>query len=158
MPSARSYAWWYHMWYHFVAVPPVVLDTNVLVAALRSRRGASFRIVSNIGRRFFEFVLSVPLVLEYEQALLQNRPSGVTATDIEALLDFVCSVGQLQEIFYLWRPLLRDPKNDLVLEVAVAGQCEGIVTHNRRDFAGAERFGIQVLSPSEFVDRIGAAK
>ncbi len=134
----------------------MVLDTNVLVAALRSRRGASFRVVSEIGRDRFEFVLSVPLVLEYEQALIKTRPPGVNQMDIQAFLDYLCSEARLQEIFYLWRPCLDDPKDDLVLEAAVAGACQAIVTHNRRHFQGAARFGITVLSPAEFLARLGA--
>ena len=135
-----------------------MIDTNVLVAALRSRRGASFRIVSNIGQGLFGFVVSVPLVLEYEQALLQSRPPGVTAGDVEALVDYVCSAGRHQEIFYLWRPFLRDPQDDLVLEVAVAGSCDAIITHNLRDFVGAEQFGLRVMSPAEFLGQIREAK
>jgi putative PIN family toxin of toxin-antitoxin system len=141
-----------------LAVSLVVIDTNVLVAALRSRRGASFRIVSNIGQGLFEFVVSVPLVLEYEQALLHRRPPGVTVGDVEALVDYVCSAGRHQEIFYLWRPFLRDPKDDLVLEVAVAASCDAIITHNLRDFVGAEQFGFRVMSPAEFVGQIREAK
>lgn len=133
----------------------VVLDTNVLVAALRSRRGASFRVVYEIGRGRFEFVLSVPLVLEYEQALINTRPPGVSPMDIQAFLDYLCSEARLQEIFYLWRPHLRDPKDDLVLEAAVAGTCEAIVTYNRRHFEGAARFGIAAVSPAEFLGRLG---
>lgn len=133
----------------------VVLDTNVLVAALRSRRGASFRVVSEIGRGRFEFVLSVPLLLEHEQALINARPSGVNQMDIQAFLDYLCSAAWLQEIFYLWRPHLRDPKDDFVLEAAVAGRCKGIVTHNRRHFKGAEKFGVAILSPAQFLGRLG---
>lgn len=138
-----------------VAGPSVVLDTNVLVAALRSRRGASFQVVSEIGRDRFEFVLSVPLLLEYEQALLSARPPGVNAQDVQVFLDYLCLEARLQEIFYLWRPHLRDPKYDLVLEAAVAGGCEAVVTHNRRHFEGAAKFGISVLSPAEFAGRLG---
>ena len=137
-----------------MSVPLVVLDTNVFVAALRSRRGASFQIVSRIGLGVFEFALSVPLVLEYEHALVQKRPRSVTAADIGTLLDFVCAQGRHQDIFYLWRPLLRDPDDDMVLELAVAAACERIVTHNLRDVAGAEQFGVQVSSPAEFLDHI----
>jgi putative PIN family toxin of toxin-antitoxin system len=133
----------------------VVLDTNVLVAAMRSRRGASFRVVSEIGHDRFELVLSVPLVLEYEQALTSTRPPGVTVADIAALLDYLCLEAQLQEVFYLWRPHLSDPKDDLVLEAAVAGNCAAIVTHNRRHFEGARSFGIRILSPAQFLGRLG---
>ena len=135
----------------------MVLDTNVLVAAMRSRRGASFRVLSEIGRDRFEFVLSVPLVLEYEQALLSARPPGVTPMDVQALLDYLCSEAQLQEVFYLWRPHLTDPKDDLVLEAAVAGACKAIVTHNWRHFEGARKFGLKILSPARFLGRLGVS-
>jgi putative PIN family toxin of toxin-antitoxin system len=134
------------------------LDTNVLVAALRSKTGASFQIVSAIGQGLFDFVLSVPLVLEYEHALLDHRPPGVTVEDVAALLDYVCATGQEQQIFYLWRPGPRDPKDDLVLEVAVAGQCDAIVTHNQRHFGDIRQFGMTALTPAAFWRQIGGAK
>ena len=133
----------------------MVLDTNVLVAALRSRHGASFWVVSEIGKDRFELVLSVPLVLEYEQALINARPPGVSQMDIQVFLDYLCSEARLQEIFYLWRTHLRDPKDDMMLEAAVAGKCDAIVTHNHRHFGGAAGFGITVLSPAEFLVRLG---
>ena len=67
----------------------------------------------------------------------------------------VCRVGRRQQIFYLWRPLLRDPKDDMVAEVAVAGGAEAVVTHNRKDFSGLEQFGVRVVSPQEFLQMIG---
>jgi len=138
--------------------PRVVLDTNILVAALRSRRGASFQVVSEVGRDRFELVVSVPLVVEYEEALTKTRPPEVTEADIAVFLDYLCSQARLQEIFYLWRPHLRDPKDDLILEAAVAGNCQAIVTHNQRHFGGAAAFGIQVLSPVEFLRLLGVVK
>jgi predicted nucleic acid-binding protein len=97
----------------------------------------------------------VALVLEYEDAL--TRPeSGIalSRTDIEAVLDYLCASGRQQPIHYLWRPALPDPKDDLVLEVAVNGECEAIVTFNARDFQGAERFGLAVLTPAELLAAI----
>lgn len=138
-----------------MAVPHIVLDANVLVAALRSRHGASFRLLYLLGTGRFEISASVPLVLEYEDVLRPEVSRPITKRDIDALLDYVCSVANRQEVFYLWRPVLRDPKDDLVLEVAVAAGCEGIVTFNRRDFAGAERFGIRVLAPGQLLVEIG---
>jgi putative PIN family toxin of toxin-antitoxin system len=137
----------------------VVLDTNVLVAAVRSRRGASFQILSRVGTVDFEIAVSVPLVLEYEDALLrQTRRSGLRAADVRDLVDYLCSVARQQDIFFLWRPLLRDPNDDMVAEVAVAAGCEAIITHNRRDFAGAEKLNLRVLSPAEFLKQIGVRK
>jgi putative PIN family toxin of toxin-antitoxin system len=136
--------------------PRIVLDTNVLVAALRSRRGASFLLLEQVGSNMFELAVSVPLVLEYEDVLVRHRrETGLGPRDIATIVDYLCSVAHRQDIFYLWRPLLRDPKDDLVLELAVAAGCEGIVTFNLRDFDEARRFGKWVLTPREFLRRIG---
>ena len=130
----------------------VVLDTNVLVAAIRSRRGASFQVLRRIGGQDFEIAISVPLVLEYEDALLRHRsPGSLDESDVAAIVDYICSVAIRQEIFFLWRPQLRDPGDDLVLEVAVASNCDAILTHNLRDFAGADRFGVRVVDPATFL-------
>ena len=135
----------------------VVLDTNVLVAGLRSRRGASLRLLSMVGTDpRFEINLSVPLVLEYESAL--KRPGtapALTNDDVDSVLDYLCSVGHHREIYFLWRPVLRDPKDDMVLEVAVEASCEFVVTHNLRDFRGIERYGVRPLTPSDFLREIG---
>ena len=138
------------------AAPRVVLDTNVVVAGLRSRRGASFRLLSEIGRGKFQLALSVPLVLEYEDALLRHASaSGLTPRDVDAVLDYFCAVGHLQSISFLWRPLLPDPKDDLVLEPAVAAGCGIVVTYNVRDFRGAESLGVAAQRPVEFLRAIG---
>ncbi len=140
-------------------VPRIVVDTSVLVAGLRSRRGAVFRLLRAIGKTRFEIALSVPLVLEYEDVLLRQADDmGLSAADIDALLDYFCRVAHLQRIFFLWRPLLPDPKDDLVLEVAVAAECEAVITYNLRDFAGAERLGIQILEPGPFLRNIGVLR
>ena len=129
----------------------VVLDTNVLVSALRSRRGASFALLSLLGEEAFEITLSVPLVLEYEDVLLRDiAASPFSEDDVRTLIDYLCDVGFRQEIFFLWRPFLRDQKDDHVLELAVAAQCR-VVTHNIRDFSGAERFGVEVMTPGKFL-------
>jgi putative PIN family toxin of toxin-antitoxin system len=136
-----------------VARPLVVLDTNVLVAALRSRRGASFAVVERIGDGDFGIAVSVPLVLEYEDAMLRHR-GALSAEDVSAIVDYMCSVAVRQEVFFLWRPLLRDPSDDMVAEVAVAAGAVAIVTHNRRDFLEARKFGLAVWSPQQLFERI----
>lgn len=136
--------------------PQVILDNNVVVSALRSNLGSSFRLLSLVGQGEFEINLSVPLVLEYEEVckrLLNDIPLDVD--DIEAIIDFLCSVARLHEIYFLWRPLLRDPKDDMVLELAVTSQAEFIVTFNTTDFEGAEQFGVSVVTPTEFLREIG---
>ena len=134
----------------------IVMDTNVFVAALRSRRGASHRLLMLIDSGKFEINVSVPLVLEYENAA--KRLIGdisLTERDIDDILDYICTVANRRKVFYLWRPFLRDPKDDMVLELAVAASCDFIVTYNKRDFQGAERFGLRVVTSKEFLQEIG---
>ena len=134
----------------------VVLDTNVLVAAIRSRNGASFKLLSLVGTDSFELVVSVPLVFEYEYAMLKT--AGLCALDasvVHDILDFVCASAKHQDIFFLWRPTLRDPSDEMVLEVAVASGADGIVTFNKRDFAKADSFGLEIYSPGEFLKSEG---
>lgn len=129
----------------------VVLDTNVVVSGLRSRRGASFALLSEIGRGRFEIGISVPLVLEYDEVLYRNQAAtGLSSEDIDAVLDYLCSKSHWAKVFYLWRPFLPDPGDDMVLEAAVAGGCEFIVTHNLRDFRNTEKFGVRALTPADF--------
>ena len=134
----------------------IVIDTNVLVAALRSTLGASFRLLSLLPSEKFTIAVSVPLVIEYEE-VLKRELAGVhlTAQDIDAVIDFLCQVGVRQDIFFLWRPLLSDPSDDMVLEVAVAASCDAIVTYDRRHFRRAEHFELRILDPREFLDEIG---
>ena len=134
----------------------MVLDTNVLVAALRSRRGASHRLLRLVGDPRFRINLSVPLLLEYEEVL--KRPDAghpLSAEEVDDVLNFLCAEGSLREIFYLWRPVLPDPKDDFVLELAVESGCDYIVTFNTRDFAGAENFGVVAIKPQEFLRELG---
>src|SRR5258708_6166060 len=134
----------------------IVLDTNVLEAECRSRRGASFAVLSLVGTGRFEIAVSVPMVLEYEEVLLRRAGEAErTEATVRDMLDYLCSVGKQQRIFFRWRPTLSDPSDDMVLELAVAAGCDAIVTHNRRHFRGVHLFGIRVLSPAEFLGEIG---
>jgi len=136
----------------------IVIDTNVLVAALRSRRGASFKLVSVLPSDKFAIAISVPLVFEYEDALKRLESSAITEQDIGDFIDFLCEICHHQEIFFLWRPFLPDPSDDHVLEVAVAAGCDTIVTYNKRDFRDIEHFGIRILDPRELLSEIGVIK
>jgi len=136
----------------------IVIDTNVLVSGLRSSRGASYRILQLVGASDFEIALSVPLALEYEDVLKRESAGlGLAHDDVDRLLEFLCGVAHLQEIHFLWRPVLRNPKDDHVLELAAAAGCGLIVTHNVRDFALSEGFGVAAVRPGEFLRRIGVA-
>lgn len=140
-------------------LPQIVVDTNVLVAGLRSRRGASYRLLDLVGRGHFEVNVSVPLVMEYEDVLSrQHIQLPVSREAVDALIDYFCLVGIQHQIFFLWRPFLRDPKDDMVLELAVKAECEYIITHNVKDFRGAEKFNLQVLTPGEFLVERGLSQ
>lgn len=130
----------------------VVLDTNVLVAAARSKKGASQRLLRLLPDERFQPAISVPLFAEYSAVL--KRPQhllGRSAEQADAFLNFLLSTAVLQEVYYLWRPMLPDPGDDMVLELAVAADCRHIVTHNIADFVGCGRFGIQALTPGMFL-------
>ncbi|HVZ40508.1 MAG TPA: putative toxin-antitoxin system toxin component, PIN family [Candidatus Kapabacteria bacterium] len=131
----------------------IVIDTSIIISALRSSRGASHRILLSIGvdPRLTTFV-SVPLILEYEDvAKRQSRQLGLPRLEIETVIDYLCSVSQHQRVFYLWRPFLKDPRDDFILELAVAAACRCIVTHNVRDFKGCELFGVAAMTPQQLL-------
>jgi len=135
----------------------IVMDTNVWIAALRSRRGASHRLISLLDSGKFEINISVPLILEYEETakrLVGEIP--LTERDIDDILSYICKVANHRQIYYLWRPFLSDPQDDMVLELAVTAECEFIVTFNQSDFQGVEQFGLDAITPQEFLRKIGA--
>jgi predicted nucleic acid-binding protein len=104
----------------------------------------------------FEIHLSIPLVLEYQEVLLRELSNlYLSATDIDDFIEFHCSVAIKHQIFFLWRPYLPDPKDDMVLELAVTARCDRIITYNRRDFVGVEKFGIRAIPPADFLREIG---
>jgi predicted nucleic acid-binding protein len=141
-----------------VAEFEIVIDTNVFYAGLRSKIGASYLLLTEIGRHpAFGIHLSVPLVLEYEEiARRQAKTLGLTYQDIDDILDYLCSVAGLHDVFYLWRPFLPDPEDDLLLELAVEAGCNRLITHNLKDFVGIEQFGVKPMPPAQFLKEIGA--
>jgi putative PIN family toxin of toxin-antitoxin system len=141
-----------------VATTQIVIDTSVFVAALHSQLGASYRLLGLVGTGRFDINLSVPLVLEYEEVAKRALDQiGLNPADVDEIIDYLCSVAVRRLIYYLWRPVLPDRDDDMVLEVAVAGECEFIVTYNEKDFRGAEQFGVSVISPQEFLKQIGVS-
>lgn len=139
-----------------MALPQIVIDTNVFISGLRSRRGASFRLLSLIGTENFDIHISVPLILEYQDVLLRQLPSfNLSSDDIDDFLNYLCLVGKSHQIFYLWRPTLRDPQDEMLLELAVKAQCDSIITFNHKDFHGIEQFGLITQTPQQFLIDIG---
>lgn len=132
-----------------------VLDTNVLVAALKSATGASHEILRLADLGVFQPVLSVSLITEYEEVL--HRPETdipLSSIQIDAILDRLCKIAINQKIHYLWRPFLSDSKDDMVFEAALASSSPFIVTFNHKDFQTIESMGITALSPHDFLLRL----
>lgn len=95
--------------------------------------------------------------MEYRDVLSRKELDlTIVQEDIEALIEFHCTVAVKHQIFFLWRPYLRDPKDDMVLELAVTSGCDSVVTYNGRDFAGIEKFGIRTITPAVLLQEIGA--
>jgi putative PIN family toxin of toxin-antitoxin system len=136
----------------------LVLDTNVLIAAFRSRAGASAEVVRLIRRRELTMIATVALFLEYEAVLTRPEHLGraeMTAAEAETALDVLAAVVEPIEPHFLWRPRLRDPDDDMVLEAAVNGRADAIVTFNARDFTGVVgEFGIELLTPIAILKRM----
>jgi len=137
----------------------VVLDTNVIVAALRSDQGASYQILMLVGGDLFQPCLTVSLAMEYEAAAMRLiRSTPLARSDIGDVLDYMCAEAHRQKVHFLWRPFLRDADDDMVLEAAVASGARYIVTHNTRDFAGVESFGIRAITPGAFLSAVRRRK
>lgn len=132
----------------------IILDTSVLVAAARSRNGASFQLLSMLPSHDFEIALTVTLYTEWQAVLTrpEHLPPGVTADTALAFLRYLASLAHLQDVHFLWRPFLRDPDDDMVLECAVASGSQFIVTHNVRDFRRATELKVQAIKPAEFLN------
>ncbi len=109
-----------------------------------------------LGGTKFETNISVPLILEYEDAAKRLLGEiALTERDVDDILDYICQVANHWKVFYLWRPFLTDPKDEMVLELAVTARCDVIVTYNKANFRGVERFGLRVLTAREFLQEIG---
>ena len=134
----------------------IVIDTNVIYASLYSTKGASHALLKLLADGTVTACLSVTLVFEYEEVLKRDKSKlGLNDQDINAILGYLVSRSERTRVFYLWRPYLRDHKDDMVLEVAVAGKVDYLVTHNLNDFKGADRFGIKVVTPGWLIKNLG---
>ena len=132
----------------------IVLDTSVLVAATRSRNGASFRLLAMLPSPEFQIALTVSVYTEWQAVLTrpEHRPPGATAEDVQAFLRYLASLAHLQDVHFLWRPFLRDPDDDMVLECAVASSSPFIVTHNIKDFRRTSELKVQAITPADFLN------
>jgi len=130
----------------------IVIDTNVLLSAIYSNRGASYKLLSMIDSNKFIINISTTLIYEYEEIL--KLKSKLEIKYIDSILDYICKIGKKNKIFYLWRPKLKDSDDDFLLELAVKSNSI-IVTLNGKDFKPASEFNLKVMTPKEFLQYIG---
>ena len=136
----------------------VVLDTDVVVAAMRSPRGASAAILRAARQGRATLLASMPLALEYEAVATRAEhrvAAGLSEREVEVFLTAVVALAEPITTHFLWRPQLRDPSDEMVLEAAVNGRADALVTFNVRDFGTAPaQFGVEILLPREAIRRI----
>jgi putative PIN family toxin of toxin-antitoxin system len=136
----------------------LVLDTNVIVTAMRSPKGASAALLMAARRDRVKILANVALALEYEatsRRLEHGVAAGLRPSEVSVFVDAVIAMAEPVESHFLWRPQLRDPADEMVLEAAANGQASAIVTFNSQDFGGVPlQFGIEVLSPVDVLRRI----
>ena len=142
----------------------IVIDTNVILPALMSREGVSNKFMIWVFSNNIKInVISNTLVTEYEDVLLRRKNRKLypqfSKEDITSFIDDVCLISHHQKINFLWRPFLKDIKDDMVLETAFNGKCDYIITYNLKDFHGVkDKFGIQIITPKEFLKKVGEIK
>lgn len=131
----------------------LVLDTDVVVAAMRSPSGASAALLGAALEGKVQLLANVALILEYEAVCTRDehmRAAGLSHSQAGVFLDALAALAEPVDSHFIWRPQLKDPSDEMVLEAAVNGRAQAIVSFNRRDFAAApERFGLKVLLPSD---------
>ena len=135
----------------------VIIDTNVIYSGLNSKRGASYKLLEILPENKFDIAVSVPMVLEYE-SVLKRSIKHLSKAEIDDFIDYLCTISRHIEIFYLWRPALKDPTDDMVLELAITANAKYVITYNIKDFQIAEHYGIKPITPNDFLKKIGVIK
>lgn len=135
-----------------------IMDTNILVSAFRSRRGASFEVYQRLRAGAWTAVLSNHLLFEYEEVLKRDAPTlGLSLEEVDELLNAICARGEMWTLPHGWEPVLTDPDDEPMVELAWESDARCIVTHNTRDLRPATRLGIEVLKPGDFLARLRAS-
>ena len=146
------------MQYDIIGNVILILDTDVLVAAIRSPSGASAELIRLLQAERFQAAASVALFVEYEATCTRAEhllAAGWQMQDVLDVLDRLAALMTHTEIHFMWRPQVRDAADDMVLEAAVNARADAIVTFNTRDFGDAPmRFGIELLLPRDALARI----
>jgi putative PIN family toxin of toxin-antitoxin system len=136
----------------------IVLDTSVVVAGLRTRLGVGNAVLRLVAGRRVTMLATAPLFLEYEEVLKrseQRLAHGLTPERLDRFLSELAALTEPVEVHFQWRPQIRDASDEMVLEAAINGEADALVTYNIRDFeAAGERFGIPVMRPGELLKKV----
>jgi putative PIN family toxin of toxin-antitoxin system len=134
----------------------IIIDTNILVAAFRSRRGAANLLLSKLKDDRWQLNVSTPLLLEYEDVLKRSEMKNfISNSDVDTFLDGLCAIATCHDIYYLWRLLAKDPNDAFILELAVRINADFLITYNSKDFFAASNFGVKLATPKEFLLLVG---
>ena len=134
----------------------IILDTNILIAAFRSKRGAANLLLDKVKDSRWQINVSTPLLLEYEDVLKRPEMNDFIAeSDVDIFLNGLCTIAKCHDIFYLWRLLAKDPNDAFILELAVRINANFIITYNAKDFSAAADFDIKLVTPKEFLQFVG---
>lgn len=134
----------------------LVIDTNILLSGLRSKKGASYKLLTLLNDPRIQINISVPLIFEYEQILKREyQDLELTLEDIDNIINGICAISNQRTIFYLWRPLAKDPNDDFLIDLAIEAQADFIISYNIKDLKPIEKLGVLVLNPKQFLQLIG---
>ena len=128
----------------------------MLLSGLRSTGGASYKLLTILDSERWQLNISTTLVLEYEEILKREKDQlTLTFEEIDDVIEGICSIANFCDIFYLWRPSSTDPDDDFLIDLAVECQADFIITYNKKDLQAASLFGIDVVTPNEFLQQVG---
>ncbi len=134
----------------------IVIDTNVILAGLRSKNGASYKLLSILNDKRFQINISATLIFEYEEILKREKKQiGLTNEEIDEIINGICYIADHHDIFYIWRPLAKDKDDDFLIDLALKCQAQFIISYNDKDLRPIEKFGVSILTPKQFLQLLG---
>ena len=134
----------------------IVIDTNVILAGLRSKNGASYKLLSILNDKRFQINISATLIFEYEEILKREKQQiGLTNEEIDDIINGICYLANHHDIFYIWRPLAKDKDDDFLIDLALKCQAQFIISYNDKDLRPIEKFGVSILNPKQFLQLLG---
>jgi putative PIN family toxin of toxin-antitoxin system len=137
----------------------IVIDTNVILAGLKSKKGASYKLLTILNDQRFQINISTTLVFEYEEILKREQQKiGLNNEDIDNIINGICYLANHHQLFYIWRPLAKDKDDDFLIDLALKCQAQFIVSYNQKDLQPVEKFGISILTPKQFLQLLGEIK